>query len=434
MMYNLAIVGGGPAGYSAAFEAIRLGMSVILFEERELGGTCLNRGCVPTKFLAYVSETYGHWLANSEMGIFVENLKLDYATASQKKSNIVSELRSGLEQLMIQKKITIISKTAQIIDSRHILCENAVYETENILIATGSVPSKPIVEGALTTDELLELNYIPQSIKIIGGGVSAVEFAHIFNLLGSEVNIYIRGERILRKWDKEIAVSLTHSFKKRGIKIHAKSSTEQMRKKNDTEIILSAVGRTANLNGIQLSLIDQDESGAIVVSELFQTKTSNVYAAGDVISNSPMLAHTAMEQGKMVAQIIAGRHKNKPSAVVQCIYVKPEIASVGMTEMEAKKYGIKLISAKQNLKSNARTLISQSGRSFIKILADSYTHQIIGAQLMCERASDIVDELALAINNNLKIEDLYKNARPHPSYCEALTDVAERLLDKINEF
>lgn len=432
MIYDLAILGGGPAGYSAAFEAVKLGLSVILFEKRELGGTCLNRGCVPTKFLAHTAELYHQAYNSHEYGIISEKPVLDYLAASEKKEEIVSELRSGLEQSMKLKKIEVVNGYAEISDSLHITCHGETYEAKNILIATGSIPAELLAEGAVTSNEILELKSLPKSVKIIGGGVIASEFANIFSFLGVEVTIAIRGERILRKWDKEIAVALTQNFKKRGIKILTSQTPEQLSEKT-ADIILSAAGRKHNLCGVNMSLVETDEKCGIIVDRSFRTKTENIFAAGDVISKSRMLAHTAMEQGKTVARIVAGKESSIPSAVVECIYTSPEVASVGYTEAEAKENGIQSVSAKSSMRSNARTLISGADRSFIKILADKNTKRIIGAQLFCDRASDIADELALAINHGFTSDDLLKAARPHPSFCEAITDAAEALSEKLNE-
>lgn len=432
MIYDLAILGGGPAGYSAAFEAVKLGLSAILFEKQELGGTCLNRGCVPTKFLAHIADIYHQSYNSRDYGIISEKPVLDYFAANEKKNKIVSELRNGLEQSMKLKKIEVVNGYAEISDSSHITCGGETYEAKNILIATGSIPAEPLAEDAVTSDEILELKCLPKSMKIIGGGVIAAEFAHIFSFLGVEVTIAIRGERILRKWNKEIAVALTQNFKKRGIKILTNQIPEQLSEKT-ADIILSAAGRKPNLCGVNTSLIDVDEKGGIIVDCSFRTKTRNIFAAGDVVSGSHMLAHTAMEQGKTVAKIAAGKESGIPSAVVECIYTLPEVASVGFTEAEAKEKGIQSVSAKSNMRSNARTLISGADRSFIKILADKNTRKLIGAQLFCDRASDIADELALAINHGFTADDLLKAARPHPSFCEAITDAAEALSEKFNE-
>lgn len=430
MAYDLAIIGGGPAGYSAAFEATRLGLRAILFEERELGGTCLNRGCVPTKFLAHVAELFDSPSQGKNYGIHAEKPILDFLAAKDREREIVSELREGLGKSLRQKKIEVRYGKATIEGKNCVICNGERCDAKNLFIATGSTPARPFAVDALTSDEALALPSVPRSLKIIGGGAIAVEFAHIFSLLGTDVTVAIRGARILQKWDKEIAVALTQNFKKRGIKILANCSQDQLCDKT-SDVMLSAIGRMPNLGGVDLSFVDLDENGAIKVDGEFRTRTPNVFAAGDVISGSPMLAHTAMEQGRAVARIVAGEEAPTPSAVVSCLYTSPEAASVGMTEAGAKEAGIPYVLAKQNMRSNARTLIDGEDRGFVKLLADRDSGKLIGAQLFCGRASDIADELALAMNHGFTAKDLLFAARPHPSYCEAITEAAESLLEKL---
>ena len=429
-MYDLAIIGGGPAGYSAALEGVRLGLSIILFEKNELGGTCLNRGCVPTKFLSHVAKIRTEMDIAIENGISFTETQIDFHKTMARKAEIISTLRNGLTQQMIRKKIQITQGTASIRERNKISCNGTEFETKNILIATGAVPVKPFIARAISSEEMLELDEIPKKLHILGGGSVAVEFACIFRALGSDVTISIRGERILQKWDKEIAVSLTQSMKQKGIRIQTKTNFETLQIENDA-VILSAMGRIPNLEGLDNTYFDVGPRNGIITDVFGMTKTSGIFAAGDVVEGSPQLAHIGMEQGRQVARLIAGVAVTKPSAIVKTIIASQEIASVGLTEQEAKNKGIKVITAKQNLYSNARTMIATKERGFIKVVADWETKKIIGAQLMCERAGDIVAELALAINHNLSPEDMLVSIRPHPSYCEAITDVMMLLLEKM---
>lgn len=429
-MYDLAIIGGGPAGYSAALEGVRLGLSIILFEKNELGGTCLNRGCVPTKFLSHVAKIRTEMDMATENGISFAGTQIDFHKTMARKAEIISTLRNGLTQQMIRKKIQITQGTASIRERNKISCNGTEFETKNILIATGAVPVKPFIARAISSNELLELDEIPKKLHILGGGSVAVEFACIFRALGSDVTISIRGERILQKWDKEIAVSLTQSMKQKGIRIQTKTNFETLQIENDA-VILSAMGRIPNLEGLDNTYFDVGPRNGIITDVFGMTKTAGIFAAGDVVEGSPQLAHIGMEQGRQVARLIAGVAVTKPSAIVKTIIASQEIASVGLTEQEAKNKGIKVITAKQNLYSNARTMIATKERGFIKVVADWETKKIIGAQLMCERAGDIVAELALAINHNLSPEDMLVSIRPHPSYCEAITDVMMLLLEKM---
>ena len=424
-MYKIAIIGGGPAGYSAAFEAVRYGFSVLLFEMDELGGTCLNRGCVPTKYLSHVAELYSNITESKRYGIGVEPTGLDYEKTVAESENIVSKLREDLTNNLLQSKITIVKGKAKLLDETHISCNGEVFEAEHIIIATGSKNTdKPFVH-CINTDELLSLKHLPDKLIILGGGVSAVEFADIFSRLGVRIDIYIRGKRILRKWSKEIAASISSVLKKNGVKIHTEADLADIDLTSAT--VLSVLGRKPNLEGVDEGLVSIADDGGIVVDEYYRTKTKNIFAVGDVTENSAQLAHVAMEEAKQVVRFIAGE-TTKKSAVVQCIYTMPEVAVVGLSESEAKEAGIDYISAKQTMYSNARTVIGSTDRGFIKIIADKNTKKILGAELMCERASDIVGELALAINNGIIVSELEGSTRAHPTFYEAVTEALAKLI------
>lgn len=428
-MYKIAIIGGGPAGYSAAFEAVRYGFSVLLFEMDKLGGTCLNRGCVPTKYLTHVADIYRNINASNRYGIGVELKGLDYEKTVDESENIVSKLREDLTNNLLQSKITIVKGKAKLLDETHISCNGEVFEAEHIIIATGSKNTdKPFVH-CINTDELLSLKHLPDKLIILGGGVSAVEFADIFSRLGVRIDIYIRGKRILRKWSKEIAASISSVLKKNEVKIHTEADLADIDLTSAT--VLSVLGRKPNLEGIDETIdegiISIADNGGIVVDEYYRTKTKNIFAVGDVTENSAQLAHVAMEEAKQVVRFIAGE-TTKKSAVVQCIYTMPEVAVAGLSESEAKEAGIDYISAKQTMYSNARTLIGSTDRGFIKIIADKNTEKILGAELMCERASDIVGELALAINSGIKVSELEGSTRAHPTFYEAVTEALAKLI------
>lgn len=424
-MYKIAIIGGGPAGYSAAFEAVRYGFSVLLFEMDKLGGTCLNRGCVPTKYLTHVADLYRNINASNRYGIGVELTGLDYEKTVAESENIISKLREDLTNNLLQSKITIVKGKAKLLDETHISCNDEVFEAEHIIIATGSKNVDKPFADCINTDELLSLKHLPDKLIILGGGVSAVEFADIFSSLGTQVDIYIRGKRILRKWSKEIAASISSVLKKNGVKIYTEADFADIDKSSST--VLSVLGRKPNLEGIDEGLVSIADDGGIVVDEYYRTKTKNIFAVGDVTENSAQLAHVAMEEAKQVVRFIAGE-TTKKSAVVQCIYTMPEVAVVGLSESEAKEAGIDYISAKQTMYSNARTVIGSTDRGFIKIIADKNTEKIIGAELMCERASDMVGELALAINNGITVSELEGSTRAHPTFYEAVTEALAKLI------
>ncbi|RGE08468.1 FAD-dependent oxidoreductase [Lachnospiraceae bacterium OF11-28] len=434
MMYDVAIIGGGPGGYTAALRARNYGLSVVLFEHNEMGGTCLNRGCVPTKYLAHVAEINRQLSELGTYGIEAESNNINFRQTQKKNYEIVSNLRNSLSEQMISCGIEIVCGRAELQADKTIVCSGTSYYAQNIIVATGSMPKMRLSDNVLTSNEALMLKKIPTSVSIIGGGVIAVELAEIFSGLGAIVNIYIRGERILRNWDKDIAVGLTQSMKKRNIKIHAKYTYDMLCSVKD-ELIISALGRKAVLEGLDLGLFQIGENHGIIVDDNGYTGTQGLYAIGDVVENSPMLAHVAMEQGRKVIDFIACGVKSKRAAVIKCIYTTPEIASVGMTESEAKENGRSPVVGKQLMYTNARTMIATTERGFVKIIADAVSREVIGAQFMCERATDLIVEVASAINNRETIDKMLNTIRPHPGFSEAITDALEIIERRLrNEF
>ena len=429
-MFELAIIGGGPAGYSAAFEATRYGMSVVLFEYDNVGGTCLNRGCVPTKYLLHVARKYQD-AQKSDDGIFFQSFGIEYGKTKSKMDSVVASLRTGLYENLKKSGIEMVTGNAAIKGSGAIECNGKIYNAKNILIATGSVTKPPLVTGALTSDEALNLDYIPEKIHIIGGGTTAVEFAEIFSMLGSNVKISIRGDRILRNWDKEISVGLSQSMKKKGVIINKGCDIPSM-SFSDDEIVISATGRAANIPLVEVDLFDIGSNGGIVVDKNFETKTKGVFAAGDVIDGSVKLAHTAMNQGRQIVKYIAKGIAPKESCVIKCIYPDQEIASVGLTEAEAKANRMDCAVAKQTMYTNARTIISTEERGFMKAVASKTDGKLLGAQLMCENAGEIVADFAMALDHGMTASEMLRTVRPHPSYCESIQDVLRTLEDKID--
>jgi len=272
---------------------------------------------------------------------------------------------------------------------------------------------------------------VPESLLVLGGGVVAVEFANIFAELGSQVTICIRGDRILRGWDKEIVVGLTQQLKKRGIKILNKCSQDEMSMRQ-ADVILSALGREPDLDIESARRLKLQTDEGIAVDDNGMTSIPNVYAAGDVISKSSQLAHVAMYQGERAVQAMLSDDKSvKIPVVTKCIYVGMEVASVGYTLEESKMAGINTISAKQVMGSNARTLILDGDRGFIKVIADADNDILVGAHLMCERAGDMISELSLAVNEKTRIDELIRNVKPHPSFCEEITGALKMLKTKM---
>ncbi|MBR4120485.1 MAG: dihydrolipoyl dehydrogenase [Spirochaetales bacterium] len=454
MNYQLIVIGAGPGGYEAALAASKLGLRTAVIEKRELGGTCLNRGCIPTKALLHASETYRQALSSDTLGIHATDVSLDIQQLYQYKDQTVEKLRNGVQTLLKAAKVDVIQGRAKINNDRSVSVEGpgaGTYTADNILIATGSEPSRPPIpgldnEGVLTSDELLEkLDILPESIVIIGGGVIGVEFATFFNDLGCTVTVIEALDRLLPNMDRELGQGLAVQLKKRGVNVFTSSKVSsvsraerltvnftQKEKENtaEGEIVLCAIGRRPYTEGLFAPELGIEMDGRrIKVDENFRTSVEGIYAIGDV-SSKIQLAHVAMAQGIACVRAIAGKQDDTDLNIVpSCVYTRPEIASVGMTEEEAKMAQIPVKTAKVTMFSNARTIIANGDRSFMKLVVNAETNTLIGAQLMCERASDIIGQLSQAIAGKQKPHDLLKAMRPHPTYEEALTEVLKALIE-----
>lgn len=452
--YQLIVIGAGPGGYEAAIRAAQLGLTTALIERRDVGGTCLNRGCIPTKAMLHSAQLYRE-AANFELfGLHTENTSFDWAKVHQRKNDVVVKLRTGIEQLIKANKIDFFNNSASILGKNDVqLGQGEVIRGENILIATGSVPARPPIPGldlpnVVTSDELLDDPHFTQAdslakeILIIGGGVIGVEFASVFSSFGCHVTIVEAMERILPTMDREISQSLNMVLKKRGVSIHTGAMVEKLEQDENglvchftekgkaqavpAQQVLVAIGRRPNTQGLFAEGFEVAcERGRIVTDENFRTSVDSIYAIGDVTSKI-QLAHMASAQGICAVHTIAGQ---KPPIdlryVPGCIYTDPEIASVGITEDEAKQQGIPVKKGKFLMTGNGRSLIDEQERGFIKVLAHQETDVILGAQLMCSRATDIVAELATAIVNGLTCAQLAGVIRPHPTFCEGVTEAVE---------
>jgi dihydrolipoamide dehydrogenase len=462
--YDLIVIGSGPGGYVAAIKAVKLGKKVALIESREIGGTCLNRGCIPTKTLMHSSHLYYEAQHLQEMGITIEGIKLDPEKLRERKESVVSRMRQGIVGLLEGNKVTILHGQARItgantVEVRGILSEegqsssdnNSLQElhAEKILIATGSKPIKPRLEGAdlpgvITSDELLSMEKIYPKLLIIGGGVIGIEFATIYQEMGYEVEIIEALDRILPNMDKEISQSISMSLKKKGVTIHTKSRVTRILSDDNGALaceytekdtlniskaagILLAVGRRANTEGLfsdERSILM--DGACIHVNEDFETSIPGIYAIGDVVNRAGQLAHAASAQGIYTVEKMFGHKPSIDLSVIpSCIYTTPEAASVGMTEEEAVQAGLRVKAGKYPMLGNGKTLLSAGERGFIKVISDENTGRILGAVLLCDRATDMVSEFATAIVQELTVKDMAAVIRPHPTYSEAITEAVE---------
>ena len=450
--FDLIVVGGGPGGYEAALHAAKLGLRTALIEKDFVGGTCLNRGCIPTKALLHASSVYEEAKNGAALGISCEPA-IDLSAVYAYKQQVVEKLRGGVEGLLKSAKVAVIKGLGTLTAPHTVAVGETVYTAESILLATGSVPARPPIPGldlpgVLTSDELLSGVEPFQSIVIIGGGVIGMEFATFFNDLGVDVTVVEGLDRLLPLLDKELGQNLSMIMKKRGVKIFTGAMVKSVTKTEnglsvnfeskgapasaEAEVVLCAIGRrpyTDGLFGEGVSL--EMEGRRIKVNEKFETSMKGVYAIGDV-SAKIQLAHVATAQGLFAVNEIAGKNNGVDLSIVpSCVYTRPEIASVGMTEQEAKDAEIPVKVGKVTMFSNGRTVIVNGDRGFMKVLAHAETRRILGVQMMGVNVSDMIGELGLAIANGLTPEDLLKAMRPHPTFEEALTDALTDLAAKL---
>lgn len=446
--YQLIVIGAGPGGYVAAIKAAQLGKRVAVVESREVGGTCLNRGCIPTKVFAHAAEVLQELKNSDKLGLRVEGVSYDAAAMYARKDEVVEQLRTGVEKLLKANKIDLIAGQAKLCGVGTVKVDDQEYAAEHILIATGSKPARPLIAGidlpgVVTSDELLTGDsQIYQKIVIIGGGVIGMEFAAIYQALGAEVTVIEAMDRILPTMDKEIAQNLAMILKKRGVKIYTGARVEKIERqegllchftaKGQTQTVTSdgvlvSVGRIANTEGLLGSKIELNlDRGRIPVNERFETCVKGIYAVGDVIKDGIQLAHIASAQGVNAVYAMYGQELPIDfSAVPSCIYTVPEIASVGISSDQAKAEGIPVKTGKFVMSANGKTVIAMAERGFVKVVFHAESNVILGAQMMCCRATDMIGELCMAISNRLTIDQLSTVIRPHPTFSEGIGEAVE---------
>ena len=437
--FDLIVIGAGPGGYVAAIRAAKLGLNTAIVEERRAGGTCLNRGCIPAKAMIHASSLYRETLAGDRFGIGASDVCFDYGKIVEYKEDTTAKLVQGVEQLLKANGVTQLSGKGTLLSDGTVRVvseeQEEVIKGKNILLATGSKPlvlPLPGMElpGVLTSDELFRL--------------ISVEFATIFAALGCKVTIVEAMPRLLPNMDKEISQNLKLILKKRGIDIHTSAAVqgvEEMdgqfackfleKEKEQTiaaQYVLCAVGRIPNTDGLFAEGAAPDmERGRVLVDERFATSIPHVYAIGDIIPGI-QLAHVASAQGMCVAEYLAGKEPSVDlHAVPSCVYTDPEIAAVGITEDQAKEQGIPVKAGKFIMSANGKSVITQEERGFIKILANEETGVIVGAQMMCARATDMIGELVTAVANELTVKQLLRGMRAHPTYNEGIGEALEEL-------
>ena len=451
--YDLLIIGAGPGGYEAAFYAAELGMKVAIAEKDRVGGTCLNRGCIPTKALMHSSDVYRDAKNGAEIGVEVEGLHANRVRIGERKDEVLDTLRNGISGLIKKKKIDLIEGEATVMDAHRVIINGERYTADKILIATGSKPFAPPIPGhdlpgVIDSTELIDMGgaEIPEFV-VIGGGVIGIEFATIYADLGDHVTVIEGMDRLLPVIDKEIGRSIKMTLEKKGVDVHVSSPVQKIEQDGDKLVVtlknkkdelievradkvLMCVGRRPNTTGvISEDLLDmipelEDGKGFIKVDEKYETPLKGLYAIGDCIGGV-QLAHTAAAEGRNAVAMMNGLPATiNMGTVPSCIYTDPEIAVVGLTADEAKEAGINVVTKKYPMSANGKTIIAGLDRGFVKLVAKADDHKLIGAHLLCGRASDLIGELAVAIGRGMTLEEVANIIHPHPSFAEAIMEAA----------
>jgi len=443
---DVVIIGGGPAGYSAAIHASHLGANVALVEKDRLGGTCLNRGCIPTKALARSVEVLTDVRRANDFGIDVGSIKINFKKIMARKSGIVDKLVSGVEQLMKSNRISIYTGNGRILSSHSVKVNDEDIATGKIIIATGSGSVLPLapgldLPGVLTTDDILELKEPPESLVVVGGSYVGIEFASIFNALGTKVTIVEQLPLLLESIDTEISRRFTQTLPGRGIEVKTEAEVKAIKAEGavlkvlwDTpsgeqevegQMVLMATGRQPYTDELGLSELGVKMDGrAIVVNEHLETNINGIYAVGDVLGKN-MLAHVAFYEGEVAAENALGRSRQVDyHAVPSCIFTQPEIAGVGITEKEAKDNDTPYKVSKFPFLACGRAVAMDETTGLVKMICDAETGKILGMHVMGPHASDLIAEGALAIQLGGTATDIAHTIHDHPTLPEAVREAA----------
>ena len=442
-MYDLAIIGGGPAGYNAAHKAAVNGLGTVLFEKAELGGVCLNEGCIPTKTLLYSAKLYEHAALSQKYGISAEGVTADYGKISDRKDKIVKKLVGAVKVKMRNAGVEVVKENAFILgktpDGFSIKAGEQKYEARRILLCTGSSASLPPIPGlaeagdtVVTARELLSLRERPESLVIIGGGVIGMEFASFFNSLGSKVAIVEMLPEILGGMDAEQAAMLRAAYAKKGVEFHLGCKVTAI---NGNEVcfidpegqagavsaqkILVSTGRRPNVRDIGLENIGVKAERGVSVDEHMRTNVPGVYAAGDITGFS-MLAHTAVREGEVAVNDILGKQdKMEYNAIPGVVYTNPEMAMAGLTEDKAPGCSVLKLPMAYSGRFVAE---NERGEGQCKIVYDPQTRLVKGVHLLGNSSSEIIQTACVAISQGMTVDNLYKVVFPHPTVSEIIKE------------
>jgi dihydrolipoamide dehydrogenase len=449
--YQVVVIGTGPGGYVAAIRAAQLGLKTAVVEKDELGGTCLNWGCIPTKAWIVTAHLFEQIRRAKEYGIDVGEPRIDWAALVQRKNKVVKQLTGGVKTLLAGRQVDIHRGAAKLTGPKRIAIAGPDGKTveitaENVIVATGAAATMPpgmALDGerVITSKEALDLTKQPKRIAILGGGVVGSEFAGFFAAIGSQVTLIEMLPRLVPAEDDEVAQALEREMKKQKIDLHLNTKVEGLKDGKDGAVALAlAGGKTVEVDtvlvatgrkpysaelGLEALGVARGDRGKVAVNDKLQTSVPGIYAIGDV-TDIKQLAHFASAQGKAAAEVIAGHAaQTNWRAVPAATFTNPEIASVGLTEREAKEQGRTVKIGRFPLRAHGRNIADGEITGFVKIVGDAKSGQVLGAHLFGAKASEIVHECALAIAADLDVHDLAQAIHAHPTVAETIGEAAE---------
>lgn len=448
--YEVAVIGAGPGGYIAAIRAAQLGAKVCVIENRELGGTCLNRGCIPTKIYLHASDLLREGKGADDYGISFGEPSIDYAKLNEKRDKVVGGLRKGIEGLLKKNGIDVIEGTASFESAHTLKIETADGEkkvsAENIIIATGSEAARPKffpIDGKkiITSDEILNLDHVPESLLVVGGGYIGCEYGGFFSQMGAQVTIVEMLDQILPMNDVDVAKAIVRSFKKLKMKVMTSAKVEDLKatdkgisckvgdKTIEAELALVAIGRKMNsdIPGLEDAGIVV-EKGAIVIDDTCKTSVDGVYAIGDV-TGKVQLAHVASAQGTVAAENITGHPRRIDYRVVPSVFfTHPQVATVGITEKEAAEQQLEIKVATFQFRGLGKAQVIGDTDGFVKLIGNAKTGELIGCQIVGPSATELIEEATVAMKLQSTIEEIAHTIHPHPTLSESVMEAAESWL------
>lgn len=451
--YKVAIIGGGPGGYVAAIRAAKLGLSVALIESQDLGGTCLNRGCIPSKTLLKHAEVIDQIKDAKSLGITVNDFSFSMTETVKRKNNIINQLKNGITMLLKQNKIKVYNGMGSVAEDKTIKITTdkgeETIKADNIILATGSTPVVPNIPGieqvnVHTSDTIFDITEVPEHLVIVGGGVIGVEIACVFNSFGSKVEVIEMADRIIPLEDKDASAFLLKQLKTAGITFHTSTKVTSFKQVDGqtvvemekdgkrielpTNEVLMSVGRKPNKSGLE-DLPVKENGPFVEVDKNMLTSVKNIYAIGDLIGGY-QLAHAASNEGLRAIEHIAGNKAAKEAIIPRCVYSFPEVASIGLSEADAKAAGHKVKVQKVDLAGNGKAMAANENQGFMKLIADETYGEIIGVVMVGSHVTEMISQATAFMHLEGTVEEIEQMVFPHPTISEGLFEAAGAWLGK----